>query len=221
MSDVPAPLRRGRPPKRIARDTRSAILDAALELFARQGFAGTSVRQIAHIVDLSDAGIYAHFASKRAIFDALFAEWSPSAFAVALAAIEPAVAERPADCLHELVRRVMATWDEPRVRRFMDAFMRDGGYGSELGRTRVATARGDALRQIAALYRRWLEDGRITSALPPDDLAWQLFSGIAYLRILYLNGGATEAERAEGHRRADEHVAFILAHLARETQPPD
>src|SRR5688500_6604928 len=132
MTCAPAPPRRGRPPKRLARDTRSAILDAALDLFARRGFAGTSVRQLAHLVGLSDAGLYAHFPSKRAIADALFAEWGPSAVVDVLAAIEPDLAERPADCLRELARRVMAAWDEPRVRRFMDAFMRDGGYGSEL-----------------------------------------------------------------------------------------
>ena len=221
MSDFVAPPRRGRPPKRTARDTRSLILDAALDLFARQGFAGTSVRQIAEAVGLSDAGLYAHFPSKRAIAEVLIAEWGPNTVAETLAAIEPNLAERPADCLRQLTRRVMAAWDEPRVRRFMDAFMREGGFGSELGRTRVAGARDEALRQLAALFRRWLAEGRIVSAFPPDELAWHLFAGIAFLRILFLHGSATDAERTEGHRRAAEHVEFFLVSAVRDTESTD
>src|SRR6266487_1126441 len=57
--------RLGRPPKLGARQTRDAILDTALELFAAQGFAGTSLRQIAHAIGISESAIYAHFESKR------------------------------------------------------------------------------------------------------------------------------------------------------------
>jgi AcrR family transcriptional regulator len=218
VSDVDAPPRRGRPPKRTARDTRSGILDAALGLFARQGYAGTSVRQIAAVVGLSDAGLYAHFPSKRAIAESLVAEWGPDAVAGVLTTIEPELVEQPANCVRQFSREVMEAWDEPRARRFMDAFMREGGFGSELGRTRVAVARDDALRQLATLFRRWLAEGRIVSAFPPDELAWHLFAGIAFLRILFLHGSATDAERAEGHRRAAEHVEFFLASAIRESE---
>src|SRR5215207_10741354 len=105
--------RRGRPPKDEARDTRAGILDAALDLFARQGFAGTSVREIARAAGLSDGGLYRHFPSKQAVFDALTTEWGPSAVLTTLGAIDPELAARPEDCLRELVRRVVAAWEQP------------------------------------------------------------------------------------------------------------
>ena len=41
------------------------LLDAALALFARDGFAGTSIRDIAAEAGLTSAALYAHFASKE------------------------------------------------------------------------------------------------------------------------------------------------------------
>ena len=47
------------------------ILDAAMHEFARRGFAGTRMDDIAARCGLSKGGLYAHFKSKDAIFEAL------------------------------------------------------------------------------------------------------------------------------------------------------
>ena len=52
-------------------DTAERILDAAEELFALRGLAGTAVRDIARDVGLTPASLYNHFAGKRAIYDAV------------------------------------------------------------------------------------------------------------------------------------------------------
>lgn len=54
--------------------TRQAILDAALELFAVDGYASVSIRSIAAKVDYSPAAIYGYFSSKDDIFFALAEE---------------------------------------------------------------------------------------------------------------------------------------------------
>jgi AcrR family transcriptional regulator len=48
---------------------REQILGHATELFARQGFAGTSVRQIARACGITEAAIYRHFDSKLALYE--------------------------------------------------------------------------------------------------------------------------------------------------------
>jgi len=55
--------RRGRPPKAAAGDTKEELLQAALALFAAKGYEGTSVRDIARSVGLSESVLYAHFES--------------------------------------------------------------------------------------------------------------------------------------------------------------
>jgi AcrR family transcriptional regulator len=51
--------------------TRDRIVQAAIELFAHGGYAGTSVLRIADRVGISDAGVFYHFPTKRDLFVAV------------------------------------------------------------------------------------------------------------------------------------------------------
>ena len=53
---------------------RRAILDAARDLFVREGFEQVSIRKIAELVEYSPAAIYGYFPSKDDIFFALAEE---------------------------------------------------------------------------------------------------------------------------------------------------
>ncbi|MBT0566126.1 TetR/AcrR family transcriptional regulator [Williamsia sp. CHRR-6] len=57
--------------RRTGGNPREEILDAAGELFSRQGYAGTSTRAIAEAVGLRQASLYHHFATKDDILAAL------------------------------------------------------------------------------------------------------------------------------------------------------
>lgn len=57
--------------------TRQAILDAAKALFIRQGYAATTMRQIARGAGITVAAIYNHFVGKGEIFDALLRQVVP------------------------------------------------------------------------------------------------------------------------------------------------
>ncbi len=57
--------------------TRRAILEAAYELFLEQGYAATSMRQIAERAGLALGGIYNHFPNKEAIFAELILDRHP------------------------------------------------------------------------------------------------------------------------------------------------
>src|SRR5438094_9914338 len=48
-------------------DARARVLDAAVELFAIQGYDGTSVSQVITRAGVAKGGIYHHFASKEAL----------------------------------------------------------------------------------------------------------------------------------------------------------
>ncbi|HEX2123381.1 MAG TPA: TetR/AcrR family transcriptional regulator [Thermoanaerobaculia bacterium] len=55
--------------------SRRAVLDAALHLFAHQGYRGTTVRDIADRARVSTGNLYHHFPDKDAIFRALIDEY--------------------------------------------------------------------------------------------------------------------------------------------------
>src|SRR5262245_34176657 len=60
-----------RPGDMPGRDTRQALLEAALDLFAEHGYAGTSMRALARAAGVRESAIYHHFASKESLFAAL------------------------------------------------------------------------------------------------------------------------------------------------------
>lgn len=55
--------------------SRRAVLDAALYLFAHQGYRATAVRDIAQRANVSTGNVYHHFPDKEAIFRALLDEY--------------------------------------------------------------------------------------------------------------------------------------------------
>jgi AcrR family transcriptional regulator len=57
--------------------TSRAIVDAAYDLIVEQGYAATSMRQIADKVGVALGSIYNHFPSKEDVFVAIIQEWHP------------------------------------------------------------------------------------------------------------------------------------------------
>ncbi len=57
--------------------TRQAIVSAAYDLIIRQGYAATSMRQIAEKAGLALGGIYNHYSSKEEVFQAIIVEHHP------------------------------------------------------------------------------------------------------------------------------------------------
>jgi TetR/AcrR family transcriptional regulator len=54
-----------------AGDRRRQLLDAALELFSRKGFGGTTTKEIAAAAGVTEAIIFRHFPSKQALYTAV------------------------------------------------------------------------------------------------------------------------------------------------------
>jgi AcrR family transcriptional regulator len=57
--------------------TRGRIVEVAYRLFIEQGFHATSMRQVAERAGVTVGGIYAHFASKEAIWEAVLMDHHP------------------------------------------------------------------------------------------------------------------------------------------------
>ena len=58
----------------MANDTKERILEAALEMFSQNGYAGTNIRELSASLGLVKSGVYKHYESKEAIWNALFDE---------------------------------------------------------------------------------------------------------------------------------------------------
>jgi AcrR family transcriptional regulator len=78
--------------------TRDNILQSAHDLFIKQGYHGTSMRQIAQRANLALGGLYNHFSSKEQVFEAVFLAFHP------YHEVLPIIADAQGENLEQLVQ---------------------------------------------------------------------------------------------------------------------
>jgi len=206
MTATSSGRRRGRPPKADAADTKELLLQAALALFAANGFEGTSVRDVARSVGLSESVLYAHFASKRDLFDAAFARVGPVSATRALEDLADADADPPG-FLRALIAREMAEWSSPAARQFISLMSHDNLLHQPELRNGIAASLG----RLADLFARWMADGRADATLgSADDLAYALMAPVALARLLWLHDGASPQEIEVARERAARHAELFI-----------
>lgn len=206
MTATSSGRRRGRPPKADAADTKELLLQAALALFAANGFEGTSVRDVARSVGLSESVLYAHFASKRDLFDAAFARVGPVSATRALEDLADADADPPG-FLRALIAREMAEWSSPAARQFISLMSHDNLLHQPELRNGIAASLG----RLADLFARWMADGRADATLgSADDLAYALMAPVALARLLWLHDGASPQEIEGARERAARHAELFI-----------
>jgi len=176
-------------------DRRQAILDAAREQFAEKGYAGASVRAIAHVADVDPALVHHHFGSKEKVFVA--AMELPFVPAERL----PEVLEGDVDGLAErLARMFLGMWADPTFRTPMLGLVRSA-FTTEQGATMLREFVGTALL------------ARVAQAVGPVDplrvqVAAAQLVGVVILRyVVRLEPLASASE--------DELVALVVPTLQR------
>lgn len=204
---VPTRRRPGRPRKAEAGDTKDALLQAAVRLFARHGYAGTSIRAIAREVGLSESVLYAHFESKEAVFDAVLARYGPQSSTSTVTDVDPGLAETdPPRFLKELVDALLEDWDGEESRLLISLMTRDGLMHTDAFREAVTGMR----RYAADLFVGWIADGQIPGHHgSAEQLAFSFTGPIGLARVLHLHADASPEERAGAREAVQQHVGLF------------
>jgi AcrR family transcriptional regulator len=146
-----------------ADDRRSAIIDAARTLFARNGFRGTGTSDIATAAGCSEPVIYKHFASKQALFAAVLedsASYMRARFAAAIEGTDDFLdayvrfvrslsGDTRAAELHRLRYLAVTLTDEPEILASLKAMV-DAWTGSVREAIESAQASGQIRTDVAA-----------------------------------------------------------------------
>src|SRR3954449_6918148 len=69
-------------------DRRAQILNTACELFAQKGFRGTTTRELAAAVGVTEPVLYEHFRTKRDLYSAIIGEKAQQGLAILSALYE-------------------------------------------------------------------------------------------------------------------------------------
>ena len=157
-----------------ATDKRRVILDAAVRVFARQGFHTCRVSDIADEAGVAYGLVYHYFSSKDQILDTLFLErWN-----LMLRAIEAADgSERtPRDKLYAIASFIVDSYrHDPELMKVI--IVEVTRAANTFGRTHLADIR-EAYALIAAIVRRAQEEGIFRSDVTPEFAAQAFYGSI-------------------------------------------
>lgn len=202
----------GRPRKAEGRDTRRDILDRSLDLFAEQGFAGTSMREIARAVGVRESALYHHFPSKDAVLEGLLRELGPGRAMQILQVDVPALvaavgAER---FLRNFVELLLTIWASPQERKIVRIMMGEGGR-RPLSDPMHPAMLMTRIREAAAGIFRHLVEARCIAAVDPATAALAFMGPLVLLRFTYLTDPNLTPDYVGLRAQAKQHVDFFWA----------
>ena len=185
---------------------RREIEDVASELFHANGYAATSVRDIARALDIQGASLYAHVASKEDVLWSIVDGAATAFEAKAGDAIADTATSDPVERLAALVEAHVdvVTADPERASVFVTECRHLSG-----DRRAAVAGRRDAYE---ARFRAVIEDGTAVGAFRPTDTALA-----ATFILTALNGIATWYRpdgRLSADRIADHYVDLALRSLS-------
>lgn len=100
-------------------EKRAAILEAALELFVRHGFHGTTVPAIAEQAGVGAGTIYRYFESKESLVNELYREWKQKISGFVISGLAPGGTAR--EQFHAVFERLCQfVGEHPRVYAFLE-----------------------------------------------------------------------------------------------------
>ncbi len=177
------------------------LLDVAQDLFARQGYAGTSVSEIVAAAGVTQPMLYYYFANKQALFEALLDRAHTSFLAVLR---RPFPAGRSAkERLSDLCRRLVGEARGAPLRTRLLLMVWLGFVPDAPGRPGVDTLLTDLQALVVTIIEEGVRQGEF-ARVPPMEIAW----GLAALCIRAMeetvrdpagSGNIPDVERIVGH----------------------
>jgi AcrR family transcriptional regulator len=199
-------------PRSATGGTRSALLDAALDAFAAKGFAGASIREITRVVGVRESAFYAHFASKRAVYDELFAEGGPPVAGRALDALRNE--SSPREFLEQFAASIIEAWSTPRARKVAAMMMRDAFDGEAIGWRTMRASIDGVISLLVVRFTAWQRAGEVRAGANAATLAFEFIAPIAMARFIFFNVAAGKAEATRGRELVKEHARTFAALIA-------
>ena len=187
------------------------VLDAALALFAAQGFAHTTVEAVARAAGLSKAAVYLYFPSKKALLAGLVRRAVAPVADMALGQIADYRGD-PRPVIALMLRMMAARLSEPAVFAVPSLILREAAVAPEM----VQVYREEVLDRVLPAARGLIAQGvagGFIRAVDPDLTIRSIMGPVlAHLLLAQVFGVEPEGGLALD-RLVENHLAILMAGL--------
>jgi len=165
--------------------TREKILNESLDLFAENGYHGTSMRQIAKEVGIKGSSIYNHFSGKEEIFSELFNYLAPldlksEKFRTKFQAAEV----DPLETLNYFGGIVIEEMQNQKKVKLLKMMLKENN--NPVVKKRLQLRMENNIERITAFFLRLKQEGKIKNGLDPEFTANEFVGDLIYYRMRYL-----------------------------------
>jgi AcrR family transcriptional regulator len=200
-----------------SRSTQDVILDAAERLFARQGFAATTIKQLGKEANVNPALLYYYYDSKENLYRAMLQRIVGSLLSRGVKAMD--LASSHTDRIRGFVRAQAAMLVEhPHFPRLLVREMVD--HEAAHAEEAITAGAAGVFKRLCDVIVAGQKDGVFNSSLDPRFTAISIISQVAYFSIArpavgillgYGKGGVTREVTEQFYQHAE---SFALAALA-------
>ncbi len=188
---------------------REQILQAAWSLFAKRGYRGTSVRDIARAIGVNEGLLYHYFASKSELFTAVLARYAP--FEMGATVLETGESRDVAEVLRETGQQILAQMQERRA--FVATILAEAPTDPELGRILGEFLRSSRARVAEFLARRQAS-GEIDRGVDVEAAAQAFVGGLLFAVISTILAPEAPTPPRNERTAIDQLVALLLAGIS-------
>lgn len=181
-------------PRRSARESKDAIVDAAVQSFSELGYHGTSIRDIARSADMTPASIYHHFPSKQRILQHIMENVLEDVIARTTAALMDS-GRSPSAQLDAIVRAWVLFHTESRAQALIGAS--EIRSLDDVGHRVVVSLRDRQQHLLLGVIERGITEGEFSTPYPVQAAMAILNMGSAIATWYRPNGELTASQLAE------------------------
>ena len=190
--------------------TKEKILNKSLDLFAANGYHGTSMREIAKAVGIKGSSIYNHFSGKEDIFSELFNYLAPlNLESEKFQEKFMTAAADPLKALNYFANIVIDEMQDNKKVKLLKMMLRENN--NPVVKKRLQHRMESNIERITKFFAQLQQQGKIKSNLDPAFTANEFVSALIYYRMRYL---IFELDSFEELKEATQkHICFFWQNI--------
>jgi len=190
--------------------TREDILNESLDLFAKKGYHGTSMREIAKAVGIKGSSIYNHFSGKEDIFSELFNYLAPLNLESEKSQEKFLAAEDdPLEALNYFANIVIEEMQDNNKVKLLKMMIRENN--NPVVKKRLQRRMESNIERVTKFFAQLQQQGKIKKDLDPEFIANEFGGSLIFYRMRYL---LFELDSFEELRAATKkHISFFWENI--------